>query len=276
MTEKLRRKDLTIVLDTNVMLDLYSCHDYEEAMEKLGGELVAPINDPRLVYRRQRARDALLLGIWMHHTRQASNTLNEAIVQLKINVKTEKDVDLNKETPEERIRRIYLFNFTSIFMSFVTKAVLGEWGNGRSYEGRNADLVKDVADDKYVDVARTMKLPLMTNEGFGHNGLTTPKQNKPNIVTKAAAVGVKTYTPGQYYALSGRNEAKDIAWFLEQFEAEAPNYIRRNEENAEAIMNAVARSFDYYHHVLLGSSGRQVDPVKVKTLDWSTTPPTTV
>jgi hypothetical protein len=62
---------LVAVVDTNVLVDLYSCSDLLKEYESLGqADLAQAMRTPKAVWRRARARESLFLG-WCFHTVEA-------------------------------------------------------------------------------------------------------------------------------------------------------------------------------------------------------------
>ena len=75
-------RKVVAVLDTNAFLDVYSCHDvlrdYEALYTNLGQ---AAAEDPKCVYRRARARESLLLAIYLHQLQGATVTLQDELLK---------------------------------------------------------------------------------------------------------------------------------------------------------------------------------------------------
>ena len=65
------------VTDTNVMLDIYSCHDVSLNYDALHGRIgVAALDDPSIVYRRARARESLFLAMHFHKVKAVTYSLH--------------------------------------------------------------------------------------------------------------------------------------------------------------------------------------------------------
>jgi hypothetical protein len=74
-------RKVAAVLDTNAFLDVYSCHDvfrdYEALYANMGQAAAA---DPKCVDRR--ARESLLLAIYLHQLRVATVTLQDELLEV--------------------------------------------------------------------------------------------------------------------------------------------------------------------------------------------------
>jgi hypothetical protein len=69
------------VIDTNVLLDLYSCHDFEAVVVKHGADLVA-ISHPDTIYRRARAREAVILAVYLDRIEATTLSLQHEALDL--------------------------------------------------------------------------------------------------------------------------------------------------------------------------------------------------
>jgi hypothetical protein len=76
--------ELVAVLDTNVKLDIYSCHDFvrtaDDAITKATGTPVAALEEPRVTYRFARARESLLLAMYLHARSAKTFSLHRELV----------------------------------------------------------------------------------------------------------------------------------------------------------------------------------------------------
>lgn len=73
----------TAVVDTNVLLDVYSCHDvaktYDDVHSRLG---VAAVDERSVVYRRARAQESLWLAIYFNKIGATTFSLHHESVEL--------------------------------------------------------------------------------------------------------------------------------------------------------------------------------------------------
>jgi len=100
---KVEVNDVTVVLDSNVVIDAYSFHNVAQ--------------DPDFDYRCSRARDALLLTIFLHDTAAVTCGLSE-VVQV-----------LQEKVPPVSGAPRDLF-FTKAFIYFVKDRLLPRWDQG--------------------------------------------------------------------------------------------------------------------------------------------------
>lgn len=236
----------TVVLDTNVFLEVFSVHDLFEAYDAFPSTdaLVSELNTEALVYRRARARWALLMAIRLHHERAVSYSLGEAYVQMC------KLVNNDGQDPKG--------NITAMIVNFVAPRILSEW----QCHWPTVDETPrkgNAADDAYVEYAQAHDLPLISWEGYRENG--TIDETK-RLRRWAAATGVAVLTPEQYYERSGCDAEADIAWFLSRFRLEAPDYIAES-PNSEAVRDALVYTYGGYEHFLLGTTRLDGRPVSV-------------
>ncbi|HEX7602584.1 MAG TPA: hypothetical protein VF316_13300, partial [Polyangiaceae bacterium] len=164
------------VVDTNVLLDIFSCHNVTSMYEKVG---VEGVDSPPAVYRRARARESLLLAICFHKVGARTYSLHsEPILMLTKNVDPHDDT--NFET-----------HYAKIFANFVSPRVPAGWqplmSDTPSHEAGNA------ADGAIVEFAKKKGLPLITNEGFTETGYSEGK-----IAKRAKAGGVSVFFPKDF------------------------------------------------------------------------------
>jgi hypothetical protein len=167
------------VTDTNVLLDVHSCHDlttaYNDAYARLGK---AAVDDLTVVYRRARARESLLLGMHLNRVKATTYSLHFEPVDL-----------LTKRAPPAAGGATMESDFTNMFLHFVKDYVLPDWNMIMPTQpGTEA---KNDADKAYIDYAKQHGLPLITNEGYGQNGLVDEKMRK-----LAKDAGVAVYAEG--------------------------------------------------------------------------------
>ncbi len=105
------------VVDTNVLLDIHSCHDAMDSYNKAHALLAAAaIDDPSVVFRRARARESLLLAIYFDKIDAVTHSLhNEAVDRL---------VDRSPPAPGGTS---IASDFTMTFVHFVKDHVLPGW-----------------------------------------------------------------------------------------------------------------------------------------------------
>lgn len=220
------------VLDTNVMLDVYSCHDLSNEYLK-GGDIAGPT----ATYRRARARESLLLAIYLHNIRATTYGLHHEVPgKLTDNVAPEAH-----DTWENQ--------HTTLFAHFVKEEVLFGWFAGYVPEN-DKGLVGDKADDHLLAYAKQNGLPLITNEGFRVRGVKDQKLRK-----RAKAEGVAVFSPKEFY--EGRMDEQAEIWaFFKRFADRAPIYIdQHNRLNGQTnVRDALHRLDGVYRHILFGET----------------------
>lgn len=165
------------------------------------------LNDPYFVFRRNRARESLLLALHLHLRGASTYSFqNEHIDQLKKVSPTESE-DYQKSLANA---------FTVQFIHFVRPKLLNRWGQ----EWMAPETVTGTAADKaLVEFAQRMKLPLITNEGNTPSGVLEQGMRK-----RAREAKVLVYTPRDFY--TGHLDCGAASEnFLKQFRSAAPSYI---------------------------------------------------
>ena len=246
------------VVDTNVMLDVYSCHDLSGQYDK--GEDVA---GPNATYRRARARESLLLAIYLHSIRATTYGLHHEVPRM-----------LTQMVDPESSKTLET-NFTTLFLHFVKDEVLSGWdarcvidwdkgdANDAGEDGFSwwdQGLKGDDADDRLLLLAKETQVPLITNEGFGVKGVKNRKLRK-----RAKAEGVVVFTPEEFYRGKLDEDAETRA-FLKSFANRAPRYIEEDERKfgPSEIRDFLLHLLGVYEHILLGKTkDHGVLPVRV-------------
>lgn len=223
-------RQIIAVVDTNLLLDLWSCHDMWAAYEK------EPHGDtPAHLYRRVRAREALLLAMHLHRIKAGTWSLRTEAIDL-----------LRKNVPTHASRE-FKTHFTTLFSHFVMSEILQDWSPGVD---DGAVVRGDAADDALVAYAKEHGLPLISNEGLATTGQIVEK--KDGLRDKARRGGIVVFTPEEYRR--GKIEdAQAIEHFLQQFDAKAGDYIASfPEENRGPANDSLGWMLGYYHLVLKG------------------------
>ena len=232
--------ELLAVLDSNVLMDISSCHDAYDTYGELGFD--APAEHRRAIYRRARARESLLLAMYLHKVGAVTYCLYEAATKLFERVPA--------SSPE------FPSHFAVVYAQLVQDRLLGGWKCRMDPDPPVAELKGGAADSHLVDFARQHGLPLISNEG-----LTPEGSRLSGIHKKAARAGVRILAPREFYGAQ-IDKPNEIASFLERFKTEAPEFFR-GEPNERQLIDAVEWTFGYYRHVLLGETVGQDEPVAV-------------
>jgi hypothetical protein len=208
---------VSAVLDTNVLLDIYSAHDLLEEVncDAPGKESVT--------YRTARAKDSLLLAIKFHQTRAKTYNLHSELV-----------AQLQKFAPPNPGPENASYTlFTTTFSHFVKDYLLGGWDPYWPEEPDGAR--RTAADDALLKYAKANDLPLVTNEGNSLKGI-----EETGLRKKCKAARVSVFTPTEYlYEELQKYEPPQrklfeagVATFLSDFGRKAPHYLQRSSQKA--------------------------------------------
>jgi hypothetical protein len=226
------------VVDTNVILDIFSCHDLDATYTRLGA--AAAIDDRNARYRRARVRGSMLLAMYLNASRATTYSLHaEAVAKLT-----------EKAPPKDTTS--FLPAFTTEIVHFIKDRLFSEWVAGTSKEPETAR--GDAADELLIAKAKYFGVPVITNEGFKPSGIVDEKMR-----ALAKGAGVVAVTPEEFYA-GKLDEATAIADFLARFRQFAPDRIRTGRKHVPRLLSTV---FGYYQHVLLGVTKGRALPVSV-------------
>jgi hypothetical protein len=250
------------VLDTNVLLDIFSCRDLTNEYDQVDFS----VDSPASVWRRARTRESLLAAMYLHKVRATTFSLqNEALDKLTAIV-----------PPEEEC---FEMHYTTLFIWYVRDYLLSGWnaqaaapvaGSGwhtilspellakvpELLMPGHAELAKPTsnrADAWHIAYAKQHSLPLITNEGFKATGYAPGK-----IAKRARAQGVTVLFPKDVYA--GKvDERAEAEAFLARFRKRAPEYL----ETHPSALNALQWMSGLFSHVLFGETVGRTTPVRV-------------
>jgi hypothetical protein len=218
------------VLDTNVFLDIFSCHDlistFNAAHARCGEDAM---RDPAAAYRLARARDSLLLAILLHDLRATTLGLHaESIELLTLRAPSTR----GGETPES--------DFVMFFLHFVMDHLLEGWTH--TVDSIPANVSSNAADRFLIAAAKEHGVPLITNEGYSKAGIANKKMR-----ALASDEGVAAFSPREF--ISGEiDEISASASFLARFCEEAPGHFRDHDQEGLTWIEG------YYRMILLGEA----------------------
>jgi rRNA-processing protein FCF1 len=235
--------EILAVLDTNVLLDIYSSHDLLRTYERLGE---GAVDDISMVYRRARARESLLVVNYFNKVKADTFSLYEAIEQLE------------RHAPSAKGGTSFESAFTRTFIWFVRDYVLPDWemrmpkepGNERSNE----------ADQALIRYAKELNLPLITNEGYTQAGIVDR-----GLRLEAKKAGVQVFTPKEFYTDKIEAEDIDAEAFLSRFREQAPRYIEdhHRKHGPDKLPELLTLIFGVYRHIFRGETEGRSTPVRV-------------
>jgi hypothetical protein len=234
------RKPIVAVLDTNVVVDIFSVHDYNEVAKRLGPQ---GLEMPDAQWRRARARMALLFAMQMHATGSRTYSLHREILTI-----------LQKCVPPTS--QTFMNAYTRIVVNFVKDFVLPHW----YFDGdTNSSAKSNQADQFLVDTASAAGAPLVTNEGFSMSG-----SHQGDIEERAAQKSVNVKHPQEFIAGQVDEQAL-IERFLRAFKEQGVRYITMAHGRAQSLRKkAMIDVLRYYRHVLLG----EADGGKIVAVTW--------
>jgi hypothetical protein len=218
------------VLDTNVMLDVYSCHDLANEYRK-GGDVAGP----EATYRRARARESLMLAIYLHSIRATTYGLHHEVPRMLT------------EMVDPAAHGAWENHFTTLFVHFVKDEVLFGWRD-EFVPDNDLGVEGEAADERLLTYARDNKISLITNEGFKVRGVKDKK-----LRARAKAQGVEVFTPREFY--EGKlDEVPAMQAFLKRFAERAPAYIKQHnrEFGPSKVGDSLKLLLGVYRHILFG------------------------
>ncbi len=239
------------VLDTNVFLDIHSCHDLVGTLNARHMEVGDTAVDERVVtYRLARARESVLLAIYLNKIGATTYSLHSEPVEILV-----------RSAPPAPGGTTMESDFTTVFIHFVKDFILPAWNSTMPTEPDSQ--AKNEADAALIRYAKENALPLITNEGYTQRGLVDEKMRK-----LAKDAGVAVYAPREFYA--GKiNEADEVESFLQRFRDQAPRYLdtrRRLHGRDDQMGKVLGWIIGYYRMILLGEvEGRDL-PIRVSVI----------
>jgi hypothetical protein len=214
------------VVDTNVLLEIFSAHDVLEA----DVEHAWQVDRPKPLRRRARARDALLLAMCLHRIGARTYSLRgelTALIQARV----------PPGSIDDRI------DYVDVFRGLVRPTALWGWKCrlGPPDDARGTD-----ADDALIEFARAHGLPLITNEGIAEDGTRSTDPRK--IPRKALLAGVSVLRPGEFFA-DKIDTRRETSAFLAAMERGARDFVlaHRDRQAATASLSWIGR---YYRKIL--------------------------
>lgn len=201
---------LNAVLDTNVGLAIYSCHDLLNAAAPiLEEDPTANLTHADIQFRAQRARTAFILALFFNERGWATwAPLNELTRTL-----------MNKAPPvdEEQGPKS---NFVRLFVYFIKERLLPGWLDGGD-PSSDESMVGNQVDKLCLDWAAHHSIPLVSWEGHGPNGLD-PKKLIPR---EAKERGIDLVTPEELLNREKFDETKPVQRFFADWARHAPGFI---------------------------------------------------
>lgn len=224
------------VVDTNIFLDLYSWHDWHQQFESRAPAVILrpDLTDAKSVWRKARAREALLLAMYLTKINATTLSLSEGLIQLK--TKPFVNATGGQRAWNDAYIRTYIW--------YVKEQIFRGWTESMKI----SEAAGSAADDEMLAFAKDHALPLITSEGYTPDGI-----NDQNRMRKRARLaGVQVVRAADYY-VGKIDEEEESQLFLQKFRNGVSGYIKayrkRNGKTAsvELLLNEMG---DYYKFIL--------------------------
>lgn len=228
------------VLDTNVVLDAISCVHLFKHYENRA------VPDPTArdsILRRQKARESLLLSVYLNSTKATTYSIFEAT---RITVR---EVSPDAHDAFETHAMI-------ISTHYVKDTVLPNWTMIGPSTG-DGEPVGNAADALLVEKAKEFGVPLITHEGVTVDGINP----KSGIRKKAQTAGVVLRTAREFYG--ELDELLYSALFMQAYARDAEAYIA-GRSHKDYMRESKLMLQSYYRHILYGVTEGHADPLPVR------------
>jgi hypothetical protein len=184
----------SVLVDTNVMMEIYSIGDLLVLGDKLGTQ-EAIAASPEFTYRQVRSRYSNLLAWWFAQTGTVGGLLGNEVVDM-LKGKLAPETDGNS------------YAITTGIMHVIKPYVLKGMRVGPLLEVNHLAAKAD-ADTELLRIAKVDNLPLITWEGFTQRGLTDRKpRGELNLRGRCHEAGVVVHTPQEF--LASKNVDVDV------------------------------------------------------------------
>lgn len=260
--------DIVAVVDTNVMLEITSCHDVFDAATELG---VEGARSEAMTYRFGRMRESLILAMHLHREGLTTASLWESLVRL-----SDEDV---VPPGDQRCPKVH---YTTMMAHFVRDELLSGWhiavpdlpidvtsmsaAELTKYLRENTPQEVE-ADDELLRMAQEHDVPLITNEGYRR---TILRGKKPvSLRRRGPEAGVEVVTPREFW-MGKLDEHEAIEQFLADYRRKVMNYIAGHE--TEQQRKVARRDAEFVYGALLmvfnGDNALSDQPFEVSLPLW--------
>jgi hypothetical protein len=228
------------VLDTNVVLEAISCVDLVKLYNNQPD--IDPLS-PEATLRRQKARESLLLSIYLNSIKATTYSIFES---MRIAVR---EVDPNANGEFENHMMI-------IWLYYVKDKVLPDWVMTSPSDGEG-EPTGNRADALLVERAKEHGVSLISHEGVSVAGIDP----KSGIRRKAAAAGVTIVTPKEFYGdMDEHQQSED---FMQRYGSGAEAHVRTG-SHPELMRESMLWLQGYYRHILHGITAGRSEPLPVR------------
>ncbi len=227
-----RSGGVALVLDTNVLTEVFTQKDLEDAAERAGSPEQG-LQDPEVDYRINRIRYTTIL-VWVCSLRKwATASLLHEFMRI-----------LDRRAPPDA--KTLDVAFTKMIIHFVRDQVLAGWTMANFTEVPE-DVASDEADDMLLALAIREVVPLITHEGHTIEGIRDTNKGKPNLRGKAKTAGVEVYTPHEYVEKLGIVAELEGRDFLDCFRSKRSAYqgVPGQKEQTAKLMNSLYAAYEF-------------------------------
>jgi rRNA-processing protein FCF1 len=223
----------TVLLDTNVLLEIYTRIDLLTAWHECGSTELA-LQSPTYRYRQLRARYSTILAWWL--------AKNSHIVGLLGN---EGAIKLDAFAPKPRAGEDATpYVFTTAFAHVIAPFVMPGWMTGALIDVNHA-AKGTKADNEILAQAAVDKTPLVTHEGLTEFGV---KEDPRKLRSRAKSAGVPAFTAKEYLDAA----SVDIANECREFVAACHRAVENAQPQNPVFDEFVAEELEpWYRFVLL-------------------------
>jgi len=228
------------VIDTNVIVDAISCVHmvkHYDAHPNIGPAA------PESTLRRQKARESLLLSMYLNSSEATTYSIFEAT---RITVR---EIDPNADDAFEN-------HALKIWIHYVKDNVLPNWVMIGPSSG-DGEPLGNGADALLVQKAKEFGVPLISHEGVTVDGINS----KSGIRKKAYDAQVKIMTAREFYG--DMDEQEQSGRFMLGYARGAEAYARRNAEPT-IMRESMLWLQGYYRHILYGITEGYTEPLPVR------------
>lgn len=228
------------VLDTNVVLDAVSCVHLFQHYEK---QSVPDPTAPSSILRRQKARESLILSVYLNSIKATTYSLHEA-----------PRIMLREVSPDAL--DAFETHAMIIWTHYVKDTVLPNWAMIGPSNG-DGEPVGNAADALLVEKAKEFGVPLVSHEGLTVDGIN----ENCGLRRKARAAGIQVRTAREFYG--DIDELLQSALFMQAYGRGAEAHIAKS-QRPEYMRESMLALQGYYRHILYGVTEGYADPLPVR------------
>jgi hypothetical protein len=220
------------VVDSNVLLDLISCHNYTRKFEPVWATKGdGAWRDAGVDYRGSRACDALLLAIYLDQIRATTWSSHG-----ELDATARRIVPPRPELPGggdwER-------DYLTQVIHFVMEVVLKNW---KATAPESAELERGNDNDRWlVAEARRLNVDLISTEGLKPDGSIDVTKT---VHKEAALLGVRVVTPRAFFRGKLLDEEAAAEAYLRRFAEQIPIYCKDRTDKLEELLGMMYRYQD--------------------------------